>query len=228
MDRKITYKTILVEREEFYLMEIKRDSVVLFQGDSITDAGRSYEDDSSLGTGYGMMSAAWFGAVHPELNVKFLNKGTSGNTVLNLKERWEKDCIAYKPDMVSILIGINDCWRRFDRNMPTSVEDFKADYHGILLDIKEKLGARIILCEPFLLPITEEQKKFWREDLDPKIHAVRELAREFNAIYVPFDGIFAAASMKRELTFWAYDGVHPTNAGHALMAKSWLEAVKAL
>jgi lysophospholipase L1-like esterase len=133
-----------------------------------------------------------------------------------------------KPDVVSILIGINDCWRRYDSNDPMSTEEYKKNYHYILSEIKEKLNAQIILCEPFVLPVTEEQKKFWREDLDPKIQAVRELAREFNAIFIPFDGMFAAAAVKQAPEYWAADGVHPTQAGHALMSQKWLEAVGAI
>jgi lysophospholipase L1-like esterase len=97
----------------------------------------------------------------------------------------------------------------------------------MLNEIKEKLNAEIVICEPFVLPVTEEQKTAWREDLDPKIQAARELAREFNAVYIPFDGIFAAAAAKADPVFWAEDGVHPTYSGHALMAENWLRAVGA-
>jgi lysophospholipase L1-like esterase len=83
------------------------------------------------------------------------------------------------------------------------------------------------LCEPFLLPVRKEQKQ-WREDLDPKIEAVRELAREFNTGYVPLDGLFTQAATKREPSFWAVDGVHPTDSGHALISRAWLEVVKGL
>jgi lysophospholipase L1-like esterase len=85
----------------------------------------------------------------------------------------------------------------------------------------------LILLEPFVLPVPVDRVR-WREDLDPKIAVVRQLAREFHAILVPLDGIFAQASAQREPAFWAGDGVHPSNAGHALIAQSWLRAVKAL
>ena len=209
-------------------MRIKKESIILFQGDSVTDCGRNKEDINSLGNGYPMMAAAFFGATYPELKVKFVNKGISGNRVKDLDARWKKDCIDIKPDVVSILIGINDCWRKFDDNDPTTAIEFKATYHKILTEIKEKLHAKIIICEPFLLPVKEEQKVLWREDLDPKIHVARELAREFEALYIPFDGVFAEASTKQTLGFWAADGVHPTLAGHALIAKTWLETVKQL
>lgn len=205
---------------------IQPDAVVLFQGDSITDAGRNRQDPHSLGFGYAAMAAAWFGALYPDRRVTFLNRGISGNRVKDLVARWDEDCIALKPDWVSILIGINDCWRRFDRNDPTSVEEFEDGYRRILAKTREKTQAQIILCEPFVLPYPEDRLT-WRVDLDPKIQAVRKLAREFDAYYVPFDGIFAQACSRTAPEYWAGDGVHPTPAGHALMAQAWLRTVGA-
>mgnify|MGYP001251089290 CR=1 FL=1 len=201
--------------------------LVLFQGDSITDAGRDRTDPFSLGYGYPMMIDAWFSALYPAKHVRFANCGISGNRVKDLKARWDKDCIDLRPDWVSILIGINDCWRRYDRNDPTSVEAFEADYRHILERTKKELGAKLIICEPFVLPFPEDRLA-WREDLDPKIAAVRKLAREFGAIFIPLDGIFAAACAAREPAFWAADGVHPTFRGHALIAQAWLKAVGAI
>lgn len=202
----------------------QKDAIVLFQGDSITDCGRDRTDGKSLGHGYASMAAAWFSALYPERGVTFLNRGISGNRVKDLVERWEEDCIALQPDWVSILIGINDCWRRYDRNDPTPVEAFEHGYRQLLTAVKEKTRAGIILCEPFVLPYPEDRKQ-WRVDLDPKIQAVRELAREFGAYYVPFDGLFAQAAARTSPQFWAADGVHPSPAGHALMAQAWLRTV---
>ncbi|NMB96588.1 MAG: SGNH/GDSL hydrolase family protein [Clostridiaceae bacterium] len=204
---------------------IRNNSIVLFQGDSITDAGRSRTNDNEMGHGYPNMIAAVFSAKYPEKNVKFINRGISGNRVKDLQARWKEDCLDIKPDWVSILIGINDCWRRYDSNDPTTAEDFEKGYRDILTRTVRETNAHLILCEPFVLPVPEDRKT-WREDLDPKIQVVRQLAREFNAIYIPFDGIFAAASTKREPAFWAADGVHPTSAGHALIALEWLKAVE--
>jgi len=203
---------------------LDRGSTVLFQGDSITDAGRDRKNPQSLGQGYAMMAASWFSALYPERNVRFYNRGISGNRAKDLLGRWDEDCLALKPDWVSILIGINDTWRRYDSNDPTEVESYAQSVRTILTRTVETLGSRLILCEPFVLPSPPDRAK-WREDLDPKIHAVRDLAREFEAIFVPLDGIFAAAASRREPAFWAADGVHPTPAGHALMAQAWLAAV---
>lgn len=209
------------------MMLLKDGELVLFQGDSITDAGRNRNDINDLGLGYPMFIASWFSALYPDKNVRFINRGISGDRVRNLKARWQEDCLDLKPDWISILIGINDCWRRYDSNDPTSVEAFESDYRYILDQVKEKLNAKIILCEPFVLP-TPEDRVQWREDLDPKIHVVRKLAREYGAIFIPLDGIMAQACARKEPAFWAADGVHPTPAGHALIAQAWLKAVGAL
>lgn len=203
---------------------IGNGATVLFQGDSITDAGRNRESFYDLGRGYALMTAALFSSKYPEKQVKFINRGISGNRVKDLQARWDDDCIALKPDVVSIYIGINDTWRRYDRNDPTPVEQFEAGYRDLLNRTTSQLDARIVMVEPFVLPVPEDRKQ-WREDLDPKINVVRELAREFGALLVPLDGLFAQASMRAQAAFWAPDGVHPSPAGHALIARAWLEAV---
>ena len=194
---------------------------VLFQGDSVTDCGRSRSDDTNLGSGYAMMAAASFAAQFPERQVQFLNRGVSGNRVRDLRARWEEDCLALQPDWLSLLIGVNDTWRRYDRNDPTPVGAFAADYRA-LLEATTARGIRLIICEPFLLPITPEQRA-WREDLDPKIGAIRQLAQEYRARCIPLDELFAQAATQRRPALWTPDGVHPSAAGHALIAQAWLK-----
>ncbi len=206
-------------------MLIQPQATVLFQGDSITDAGRSRTDDAGLGGGYANLVAAWFSAGQPEIRARFLNRGISGNRVKDLADRWGPDCLELKPDWVSILIGINDTWRRYDHNDPTATEAYAEKYREICARTT-KAGARLVILEPFVLPVPEDRRA-WRVDLDPKIAVARDLAREFGAVYVPLDGIFAAASAQREPAFWAADGVHPSQAGHALIAQAWLRAVGA-
>ncbi|GCF07668.1 SGNH/GDSL hydrolase family protein [Dictyobacter arantiisoli] len=201
--------------------------VVLFQGDSITDWGRDREDPTHLGSGYALMAAAWFQALYPELEVQFINRGIGGNRVVDLEARWQQDCLDLHPGWVSLLIGINDTWRRYDNADPTSTQRYEDGYRRLLDRTVQATQARLILCEPFVLPYPAG-REVWREDLDPKIAVVRKIAREYNAIYVPFDGIFAQVATQRAPEFWAADGVHPTPAGHALMAQAWLRAVKAL
>jgi lysophospholipase L1-like esterase len=207
-------------------LRIKQGDVVLFQGDSITDAGRNKELPNDLGKGYALLTTALFSSAYPELQVKFLNRGISGNRAKDLLNRWEADCIELRPNWVSIYIGINDTWRKYDRNDPTSAEQFEKQYRELLVRTKEQTGAGIMMIEPFVLPVPEDRKT-WREDLDPKITVVRELAREFGALLVPLDGLFAQASILAPPAYWAPDGVHPSPAGHALIAKAWLRAIGA-
>ncbi|ASA20860.1 SGNH/GDSL hydrolase family protein [Paenibacillus donghaensis] len=208
-------------------MVFNQNDVVLFQGDSITDWGRNYEDPSSLGVGYALMLAGRLGHLYPDLNLKFINRGISGNRAVDLQERWDRDCLELKPTWVSIYIGINDTWRRYDSGQETSAADFEAAYRDLIERTRKTLDAKLILLEPFVLPVPEDRKG-WREDLDPKIQIVRELAREYGALLVPLDGLFSAASAKAESAYWAPDGVHPSPAGHALITDAWLRAVGVL
>jgi acyl-CoA thioesterase-1 len=208
-------------------MLLEEQDVVLFQGDSVTDVGRDRNNAENMGNGYPMQAAAWFAALHPEKQVRFMNKGISGNRTTDLKARWEEDCVRLQPTVVSILIGINDCWRRYDQNDPTSVAAFAANYRYLLTRLQERAVHRIVLCEPFLLPVPADRRA-WREDLDPKITVVRDLAREFQTLLLPLDGIFHSAATRQPPEFWTPDGVHPSPAGHALIAKEWLRLMQCL
>ena len=208
---------------------IEDNAVVLFQGDSITDGGRDRSGPYGMGAGYALMASGWFTALYPEKNVQFFNRGIGGDRVPNLVARWQEDCIDLdpKPTWVSIMIGINDTAQAFSANDPALFDEYVRGYRSILEDVRDKLGARLILIEPFVLPYPEDRIA-WRKDLDPRIDAVRALAREFGAILVPMDGIFAVAATRREPVFWAMDGVHPLAGGSALIAQSWLKAVGAI
>ncbi len=208
---------------EFVLQD---GQTVLFQGDSITDAGRKKDQSDSLGGGYPSLIAPWILAAHPEEDIRFLNRGVSGNRVVELQERWEEDCIDLKPDWLSILIGVNDTWRGYDSNDPTSADQYEVGYKKLLDRVHEHLQTQIILLEPFILNVGENVWKM-REDLDSKRAAARRISEEYNTLFVPLDDHFQAASEHREPEFWAKDGVHPTPAGHALIAQAWLEAVGA-
>lgn len=203
---------------------LKKDMTILFQGDSITDCGRQGEP-CGIGYGYVQLISAFLWSAFPELKLNIVNKGISGNRIGDLEQRWDKDCLEIKPDLLSILIGINDTWRRFDSNDPTSTEVFRQGYDRLLTRTRKTPGSTtLVLCEPFVLPYPQDRRA-WREDLDPKIAVVRDMARQFNAVYVPFDGAFAAASMAAPCSYWAEDGVHPTLAGHGLMSRVWLRDV---
>lgn len=201
--------------------EIRR---VLFIGDSITDAGRDRNDPRDLGSGYPRVVAQTYARNAEGAAVTFLNRGISGNRVRDLRQRWQADCLDLKPDVISILIGVNDTWRRYDSGDPTSVEAFERDYRAILQAAVDSSRAALVLVEPFLLPVLPGQDT-WREDLDPKIAVVRTLAADHAATLVPLDSVLTQAATTRGVADLAADGVHPTPAGHALIAHTWLEAV---
>lgn len=202
-------------------MLITPGSHILFYGDSITDAGRTREDDTYLGFGYVQLITAALQSRFASWNLKISNRGLSGNRVFDLEDRLEKDLIALKPNLVSIMIGINDTWRRYDSNLISDIQEFKDSYERIIHRVSNELQARIIICEPFLLPVPEERGQ-WREDLDPRITAIRQLAWKYNLPYLPLDGIFAAAAAEAQAAYWLPDGVHPSLAGHGLIAEKWL------
>ncbi len=195
---------------------------ILFQGDSITDAGRDRSDIHNLGNGYPKYTAELIRNRHPGTDFEFINLGISGNRAENLRDRWQEDCIAHQPDLVSILIGVNDTWHRSgDKNwMPHDY--FEECCRYCLTEIKEKTNAKIIILEQFLIPVPD--KEFFRVDLDPKIQVTRKLAREFADAFIPLDGILASQCIGEKPTVWAADGVHPTEAGARLIAGYYADA----
>lgn len=207
-------------------MLLNPGDTILFQGDSITDCSRSRDDLTDLGRGYVFMTASRLLAVHPDLDLTIHNRGMSGNICTDLAARWQRDCLDLKPTWLSLYIGINDCWNRYRDRPPVETKEFEHAYRNLLSQSTTQLGSRLILLEPFVLPVLEGQEA-WREDLNPKIDVVRKLAREYDAILVPLDGLFAAASTRKPPAYWAHDGVHPTPAGHALIAQAWLDAIGA-
>lgn len=200
---------------------------VLFQGDSITDAGRNRNDPADLGPGYPRFAAQELQSRFPMQAFTFINRGVSGDRTVELLARWQEDCLDLQPDVVSILIGINDTWRAFDSNLPMTAEEYEANYRRLLEGVRKNTHAKIMILEPFLLHNAPD-KDAWREDLNAKIMAARRLAREYAAAFVPLDGLFAAASVAHEPAYWAQDGVHPTEAGARFIARYYAEAFAAL
>lgn len=187
---------------------------VVFAGDSVTDCGR-LADPRDLGDGYVEQLAA----SRALRGIRAVNRGVSGDRVRDLRARWERDVLGEEPSMVSILIGINDVWRRYDSGDPTSVDDFAADYRYLLASLSDA-GITAVVCEPLLLPVTSDQER-WFEDLAPKIAAIHHLAAEFDARLVPMQT--ALTALRREgSTELAPDGVHPSPSGHLALAATWL------
>lgn len=192
-------------------------AINLFIGDSVTDCGREVEPP--YGDGY-VREIVRSGLLTGEI----INVGISGNRLIDLEKRWHVDVLDHKPTLLSIAIGINDMWRRYDDNDETPAYDFRERYHRLLTQTQAACNPQFILCEPFLLPVQDEMKS-WREDLNPKIEIVHEMAAEFNAILVPFDQHFTTLSKNFSMKKIAEDGVHPTVFGHSEMSRIWLATV---
>jgi len=190
---------------------------LVFNGDSVTDCDRLIYPP--FGFGYVSLLAT-------SLTDKFkvINVGTSGDRLIDLDNRWSNDVISNSPNLLSIAIGINDTWRRYDSDEITSSEDFENRYRKLLLETRSACDTRFVLCEPFLLPAQEEMHT-WREDLDPKIEVVHALARDFGAVLVPFDEMFTKAREQYSIPELAEDGIHPTPLGHQMMANLWFKCV---
>lgn len=197
---------------------------LLFQGDSITDAGWERNDFYSLGNGYASLAAGMLRECCPDIKWEFINRGISGNRADDLAARWQEDCIDLCPDIVSVLIGINDTSRAVNSNNINSVQQYEDNYRVILEEIKNKTNTKILILEPFLIHSAPD-KEGWRPYLNPKIDAARRLAREFADGYIPLDGLFAAASVQKEPSHWSEDGVHPLNAGAQLIASAYVKTL---
>ena len=193
----------------------EENSVILFQGDSITDCGRNSEDPDNLGDGYVNLITGMLSDRYTPYNIRCINRGISGEKIRDLSLRWDRDCIGLRPDILSILIGVND-------TLITPARQFEEEYRMLLKQTTKALNSKIILCEPFLLL---EDNSAYRDDLNPKIEIVHKLSEEFCTILLPLDKIFRESCSLHPPEYWAPDGVHPTPAGHALIAKSWIEYV---
>ncbi len=187
----------------------------LFQGDSITDAGRDRTDGSSLGTGYPYFAADLFRDKYPEIDFEFLNRGIGGDKTPDLIKRWQTDCIDLEPDIVSIMVGINDA------AFCVPDEEYERLYDDLLSQVRQKTKAKIIMLEAFLL-VTPGREKL-RSPLDAKLVIQRRVARRYADIYVPVDGPLFAASLHDDLTKWAFDGVHPSEICARLIAKQLVD-----
>ena len=208
-----------------------KNATILFQGDSITDGARGRTEDLNhiLGHGYVFLIAARLCADRPDLNLHFVNRGCSGNTVVDMHARWKEDAIALAPNVVSILIGVNDVYLRAFGGTSIPVDLYEGVYRTTLKETLEALPkVRFVLCEPFALPVGP-RKESWKEDrahIDKLRAVVKRLAREFNAVFVQTQDAFDAASKKPSPEYWMWDGIHPMPAGHELLARAWLSAVE--
>lgn len=210
----------------------EKGNTILFQGDSITDAGREKEKElpnnpQSFGSGYAFLAASALLNALPEKDLTIYNRGISGNKVYQLAERWQKDCLDIKPDVLSILIGINDYWHFRNGKYDGTIETYENDFRKLLKSTKEKLpNVKLVICQPFAVTNTKAVDETWVAPVKEFQAVAKKIANEFNALWVPFQEVFDEAVKHAPATYWTGDGVHPGMPGAQLMAEAWLRVVE--
>lgn len=203
---------------------------ILFQGDSITDAGRSREDDTNRGIGYPMLVSARLAFEYPG-RYRLLNRGCSGNRVVDIYARIRSDIINLKPDVMSMLIGVNDVWHELALQNGVDAEKYYRIYAMLIEEVREALpGVRIMILEPFVLKgtATGDCWDIFRSEVEKRAAKARDIAEEYNLIFVPLQNKFDEALKMAPSDYWLWDGVHPTEAGHELIGREWLKGFAAV
>lgn len=207
------------------------EKLILFQGDSITDSGRRNEWGHNMGFGYGTMVAGALGVTEP-YTYRFINKGVSGNRIVDLYARIKKDMINLKPDYMSILIGVNDVWHEIAEQNGVDAEKFEMVYCLLIEELKAALPElKIMILEPFALAadVTDpadkpERYAYFRKEVELRAQAAKRVAEKYGLVFVPLQEAFDRAEANAPVRGqWLWDGVHPTAAGHTIIKEAWLK-----
>ena len=204
---------------------------ILFQGDSITDFGRSREDDNVVGTGYVLLVKSALGFEEPG-KYEFINRGVGGDRVVDVYARIKRDIINLKPDVISILLGINDVWHDlYDSPNGVSAEKYYKIYDMLISEIKEELpDVKIMIMEPFVLRCQNSEKNWEYLESETRLRSqkARELCKKHNLTFIPLQAGFDELTKKQEAKYWLSDGVHPTPMGHEYIKNEWIKAFKTI
>ncbi|WP_258881446.1 SGNH/GDSL hydrolase family protein [Paenibacillus sp. sptzw28] len=205
-------------------------STILFQGDSITDGNRSRDNDLNhvMGHGYAYLIASRLGADHPDRSLNFVNRGISGNRIVDLYVRWQEDAVNIKPDIVSILVGVNDVLLEFMNGTGVSAAKYRRVYELLIEELRQANPEVVtVLCEPFILPVGQVADNWpqWNKEISLRQEAAKLIARRTGSIYVPLQQEFYSAAENAPCSYWLWDGFHPTPAGHEIIARKWIECV---
>lgn len=211
----------------------KKGLSILFQGDSITDGNRTRDNDWNhiMGHGYAYLISSRMWYKYPEGNLQFFNRGISGNKITDLEARWQKDALDLQPNIISIMVGINDVNSVVDGKDPQSIQTFKDSYKRILDRTKKDLpNSGIVLCEPFLLPLgrVDNKPKIWQEETLKRQEVVRDLVKTYDTTFVELQKPFIEKCKEAPAEYWIWDGIHPMPAGHELIAQLWMKSTKKL
>jgi lysophospholipase L1-like esterase len=211
---------------------LAQDDVVLFQGDSITEWGRDKSktkpnDFGSLGSGYVLLTATNVLREYATKNLKIYNTGVSGNKVFQLADRWDNDTLMLKPNVLSVMVGVNDYWHTITSGYKGTLDVYKSDYRKLLDRTKQALpDVKVIIGEPFAMKGVKAVDDSWYPAFDGYRQAARDVAEEFGATFIPYQSVMDEALKLAPATYWSLDGVHPSPAGASLMAYAWQNAVK--
>lgn len=212
-------------------MKLERGQKLLFIGDSITDCDRNKQDGEglfgALGRGYVAQVDALLQAVYPELGIRVVNVGTGGHTVRDLKARWQEDVTDKKPDVLSIMIGTNDVWRQYDTPFITEwhvyIEEYEQTLRELVAQAKPVASSGIVLMTPFFLESNEQDAM--RRTMDEYGAVVRRIADETGCLFIDTQAAFNKVLAHLYSATLAWDRVHPTAAGHAVLARAFLQAM---
>ncbi|MEM6316384.1 MAG: SGNH/GDSL hydrolase family protein [Bacteroidota bacterium] len=211
---------------------LKENATILFQGDSITDAGRNRgryyaNDGGGMGSGYVRQTVTTLMGKHPQKGLRCYNRGISGHKVFQLANRWEDDCLQLQPDVLSILIGVNDFWHTLSHNYKGTVEVYEKDFRTLLDRTKKSLpDVQLIIAEPFVLRGTAIVEEKWYPAFSAYQKVAQSIAKDHDATFIPLQSIFDKALEMAPVSYWCPDGVHPSMAGAYLMAEAWLSALQ--
>ena len=222
------------KKENMVTPRLPQNARILFQGDSITDGGRWHSDDPNhiFGQSYAYLIAAQCGGHYPDKGWTFINRGISGNKVTDLAARWQADTIAEQPTVLSVLVGVNDTNAVMDgrEESGAAITEYEATYDRLLEEAQAKLpNVQFVLCEPFILKLGRTQDRYerWTEEIKLRQAVVEKLAKKYHAPVVHFQKVFDDACKRAPADYWIWDGIHPTYAGHQLMADEWLRTINA-
>ena len=211
--------------------------LILFQGDSITDCGRNREDIASTGVGYAHMVKGHLGCEYPG-EYEFINKGISGNRIVDVYARIKKDIINLKPDCMSLLIGVNDVWHELGGvHNGVAAEKFEKIYDMLIAEILEALpNIKILILEPFVLEgaattateVEPERWEYFRTEVSKRAAVAKRIAEKYNLPFVEMQDIFDDACKQAPASYWLRDGVHPTPMGHWLIKNEWIKVFRGI
>ncbi len=211
-------------------IQLKQGAVILFQGDSITDYGRrrevtTFNSPEALGYGYASRIASALSLTYADLAPRLYNRGVSGDKVYQLRDRWQTDCYDLQPDVLSILIGVNDFWHAIEGHYDGTPEIYRRDYLALMEQTRERLpDTQVVICEPYAINGVKAVTDAWYPAFDEIRAAAREVADQYADVFVPFQQVFDRALEVAPASYWTADGVHANLAGSQLMAQAWLEA----